>query len=478
MNRSEFLRLLALVGAGSVLMPPHMKAGILGDDFTSRLFGDGFLWGVSTASYQIEGGWNEDGKGESIWDRFSHQRGKIDRNENGDVSCDFYHHYNDDLALLQSLNFRNFRFSLSWPRILPNGTGSLNVKGIDFYKRLTDSCLEKGITPWITLYHWDLPQVLEEKGGWTNRDIIQWFAEYADVCTRHLGDKVKNWIVLNEPLTFTSVGYMLGMHAPGHRGLGHFMPAVHHAAMAQAEGGRMIRQNVPGAFIGNALSCSYIQPAKDNERDQRAAAKIDALMNRLFLEPAMGLSYPWDGLPLLTRLQKYMKDGDEQKLKFDFDFIGLQNYFRVVGKSSLYPPLVWAKQVNPRKLDHPLTEMGWEVYPQGIYEVLKRFSKYPIKNIYITENGACFEDKLVNGRVHDVERLAYFKEYLGQVFKAKKEGVNVKGYFLWTFLDNFEWAEGYRPRFGIVYTDFQTQQRLVKDSGLWFQQFLKDSGSF
>lgn len=471
MNRGDFIRLLTTTGLGLYASRAFGRPA-LNDDIRSSMFGADFKWGVATASYQIEGAWNLDGKGLSVWDKFSHLRGKVKSGETGDVACDFYSRYPDDLALLKSMNFGNFRFSLSWPRILPEGTGKINFKGIDFYNRIIDTCLELKIDPWITLYHWDLPQALEDKGGWTNRDVIQWFQEYCHICTSRFGDRAKNWIVLNEPFAFTSLGYMTGLHAPGRKGLGNYLPAVHHAAMAQAAGADVTRQNVVNGNIGTAFSCSYVDTRKSDERHEKAAKRLDALFNRLFIEPSLGMGYPTKTLPFLNRLEPYIKQGDEQKLKFDFDFIGLQNYFRIVGKFSLYPPLIWANDVNPKKLDHPLTAMGWEVHPEGIYKIIRQFSEYPVKDIYITENGAAFEDNLREKTVIDTERIDYFKNYLQHVFKAKQEGVNLKGYFVWTLMDNFEWAEGFRPRFGLIYLDFNTLERYIKNSGYWFMEFL------
>jgi beta-glucosidase len=436
------------------------------------MFGPGFRWGTATASYQIEGAFNTHGKGISIWDKFSHIRGKIKTGENGDVACDFYNRYASDLNLLKSLNFRDFRFSLSWSRIIPEGVGKINPQGIDFYNRVIDTCLNLGLEPWITLYHWDLPQALEDKGGWTNRDVVSWFQDYCHVCTSHFGDRVKNWIVLNEPFAFTSLGYMTGQHAPGRKGLGNYMPAVHHAALAQAEGARVVKQNVTGCNVGTAFSCSYIDPKKSGGRHEHAAKRLDALFNRMFIEPALGMGYPTKDLPLLNRLEPYVGQGDEQKLKFDFDFIGLQNYFRIVGKYSLFPPIIWANDVNPQKLKNPLTTMGWEVYPEGIYKIIMQFSKYPVKEMYITENGAAFEDTLLNNAIDDKERTTYFRDYLTQVLKAKNDGAKLKGYFVWTLMDNFEWAEGTRPRFGLIYVDFKTLELYPKNSAYWFRDFL------
>lgn len=472
MDRSGFLKLITAAGLGAYISPLTARNVYRETSIQSSLFGSDFAWGTATASFQIEGGWNADGKGESVWDRFSHTRGKIKTGENADRTCDFYNRYPADLRLLKSLNFGNFRFSLSWPRILPQGSGEVNSLGIDFYNRVIDACLELNIEPWITLYHWDLPQQLEEKGGWTNRDIIARFGDYCDLCSKSFGDRVKKWIILNEPFAFTSLGYMTGQHAPGRKGPGNYLPAVHHAAMAQAEGGRIVRQNVPGGKTGNAFSCSYVDVKKLTGRHEKAAQRLDALFNRLFIEPSLGLGYPVETLPFLRRLEPYIKQGDEQKLKFDFDFIGLQNYFRIVGKFSLFPPLIWANDVDPKKLNHPLTSMGWEIHPEGIYKIIKQFSGYSLKELIITENGAAFDDTLQNNRVNDAARITYFNDYLGQILKAKNEGARVKGYFVWTLLDNFEWAEGYRPRFGLVYTDFKTLERYPKNSAFWFRDFL------
>jgi beta-glucosidase len=473
LTRSQFIKLLGVSVAGVMVLPSKIKTFTRQEPFSKLLFGKKFTWGVATGAYQIEGAWNTDGKGLSIWDSFTHKKGKIKDHSTGDIACDFYHKYPEDLQLLKNLHFDAFRFSVSWPRVLPNGTGAVNQKGIDFYNRVIDTCLEKGINPWLNLYHWDLPLELEKKGGWTNRSIVDWFGEYTNICTSHFGDRVKNWLVLNEPMAFTSLGYFAGIHAPGHRGLNKFLSAVHHAALCQSTGGAIIRQNVPGAHIGTTFSCSYIDPKKSKPRFFRASKRLDALLNRLFIEPTLGMGYPYDALPFLKRIERFMQPGDEEKLKFDFDFIGLQNYFRVIGKPSLIP-FVWANRDNPNEQEALLTDMGWEVYPDGIYKVIKRFAQYPIKEFVISENGAAFTDKVIDGGVHDIHRTEYFRHYLEKVLQAKNEGINISGYFAWTFVDNFEWAQGNHVRFGIVYNDFQTQRRLIKDSGYWFQSFLTE----
>ena len=288
-------------------------------------FGTDFKWGVSTAAYQIEGAHNIDGKGKSIWDEFANTKGKIFQNQNANASCNFYEHYSSDIALLYELNIPNFRFSLSWSRIMPTGRKVVNERGIDFYNRVIDFCLELGIEPWITLYHWDLPLELEKKGGWTNRDIIQWFSDYVALCIKAFGDRVKNWMILNEPMVFTGAGYFLGVHAPGKKGLTRFLSAVHHAALCQAEGGRIIRSLGSDLNIGTTFSCSHIDPHQPTEKDLKAAVKADALLNRIFVEPLLGLGYPVNELKILQRMETYIKSGDEQKLSVDMDFIGIQN---------------------------------------------------------------------------------------------------------------------------------------------------------
>ncbi|MFP4091371.1 MAG: GH1 family beta-glucosidase [Cyclobacteriaceae bacterium] len=438
-------------------------------------FGADFFWGISSSAYQTEGAFDADGKGPSIWDDFSSKPGRIFQNQHARTACDFYHRYPQDIGLIRQLGIPNFRFSLSWPRILPEGKGKVNQRGLDFYKRLIHHCLENQITPWVTLYHWDLPLALSEQGGWTHRDIVGWFGEYVEVCARELGDVVKHWMVLNEPLVFTGAGYFLGLHAPGKKGLLNFAPAVHHAALCQAEGGRILRDICPNAEIGTTFSCAYIEPFRQLRRDIGAAKRADALLNRLFIEPALGLSYPSDDLPILRKLEPYIQPGDLEKLVFDFDFIGLQNYTREVIRHSWITPYLYARPVSPLKRKVAVTEMKWEVYPEAIYRVLKQFhNKYGLKKIIITENGAAFPDHPSAGAVKDPLRQKYLQDHIAQCLRAQQEGVPLQGYFVWTLTDNFEWAEGYHPRFGLVYVDIDSQERIIKDSGKWYGKFVSE----
>lgn len=443
-------------------------------DLRAADFGNDFSWGIATAAYQIEGAYNKDDKGPSIWDEFTARKGTISKGQDGKIACDFYHRYKEDILLMKSMNVTNFRFSLSWSRILPDGYGKVSQSGIDFYNRVIDFCLESGITPWITIYHWDLPQALETKGGWTNRDILGWFEEFVQVCVKSFGDRVKHWMVLNEPMVFTGAGYFLGIHAPGEKGLRNFLPAVHHAVLCQAIGGKVIRELAEKAIVGTTFSCSEITPYSNRPKDIRAAQKADALLNRMFIEPTLGMGYPYKSLPILKKLDRYRKTNDDVIMTFDFDFIGVQNYTREVVKHSYLVPHIRAKIVKATERAVKTTAMDWEVHPPSLYKMIAKFDAYPnVKNIIITENGAAFEDKLNKGKIHDKERLSFIKDHLQQVYKAKNEGLCISGYFVWTLMDNFEWAEGYTPRFGLVYTDFESQKRILKSSGVWYRNFLK-----
>ncbi|TSJ39288.1 beta-glucosidase [Mucilaginibacter corticis] len=449
-----------------------MKSNIQDTPLNKQLFGEDFIWGVSTAAVQIEGAHDTDGKGESIWDVFSAQKGKILKGHHHYVATDFYNRYQDDIDLIKQLNIPNFRFSIAWARILPDGTGKINQAGIDYYNRVVDYCLEQGVEPWLTLYHWDLPHKLEQQGGWTNRAIVNWFSEYVTVCANAFGDRVKHWMVMNEPAVFTGAGYFFGIHAPGRTGIKSFLPAIHHAVLCMAAGGRKLREILPNAIIGTTFSCSHIEPYSDGPRDVAAAVRVDALLNRLFIEPVLGLGYPLE-LTVLSGMEKYILPGDMDGVRFDFDFIGLQNYTREIVKYSFFTPYIHASLVKAEKRKVATTAMGWEVYPASIYHILKKYNQYPqIKKIYLTESGAAFADEVIDQKVDDPKRVAYLQEYLGQVLEAKNEGCKVDGYFIWTLTDNFEWAEGYNPRFGIIYVDFETQQRIVKSSGLWYAALL------
>ncbi|MGL2965309.1 GH1 family beta-glucosidase [Flavobacterium sp. XGLA_31] len=437
-------------------------------------FGKDFIWGVSASALQTEGGFDKDGKGMSIWDEFASKKNTILNNDSPSVAANFYENYEEDIALIKEMGIPNFRFSLSWPRILPNGIGEVNQAGIDFYHKVLDCCIANGIEPFVTLYHWDLPLELEKKGGWTNREVLEWFEEYVTVCVHAFKGKVKNWMVLNEPSVFTGAGYFLGIHAPGKKGLNNFLPAMHHALLCQAIGYRKIKALDNESQVGTTFSCTYITPKTYTEKDIKAAERIDTLLNRVFIEPSLGLGYPVKVLPFLKHVGKYILKGDEELIKTEFDFIGLQNYTREVIAHNSYVPYINAKIIPAHKRNVDYTLLNWEIYPKSIYYMIQKFSHYEgVKKILITENGASFLDEVKADGINDKERIHYIQSYLHQVHSALENGGKVAGYFVWSLTDNFEWAEGYKQRFGLVHIDFETQKRTLKNSGLWYRDFLQ-----
>lgn len=437
-------------------------------------FGSDFKWGAACAAYQVEGAWSLDGKGPSVWDDFTHRRGKVKTKENGDQGTDFYHRYNEDILLVKKLGLDAFRFSISWSRIFPEGTGKINPEGVEFYHKVLDACQEAGVEPWVTLYHWDLPLALEKKGGWANREIVQAFEAFVRFCATEYGTKITHWMVMNEPAAFVGLGYLAGIHAPGKISIRTFLKASHHVCLSLAVGGRALKEVLPQAMIGTTFSCSTVQSVKQSKRNDKAVKRMDALLNRLYIEPSLGMGYPSEDLPILKRLKRYMLPGDSAKLSFSFDFIGLQNYFRVLVRSNRLVPVVGATRIRPEKLGLPVNEMGFEVYPEGMLSILRQFSEYPIDNFYITENGVCVNDQVTENAIHDGDRIQFFRDYLSRVAQAKKEGIPINGYFVWSLTDNFEWNEGFRPRFGLVHVDYSTMKRTIKDSGWWFKALLAD----
>ena len=446
------------------------------NNFTKTDFGDDFIWGVSTSALQTEGAYNQHGKKASIWDVFVTQKNKILNNDTHFKAADFYTNYKEDIDLIKQLGIPNFRFSLSWPRIIPDGTGEINQAGLDFYHKVIDYCLENEIQPFITLYHWDLPQELELKGGWSNRDILEWFRDYVSVCVDAFKSKVTYWMVLNEPMVFTGAGYFLGVHAPGKKGFNNFIPAMHHAVLCQAVGYNAIKAIAPKAQVGTTFSCSYITPNSLSNKDVIAARRVDALLNRLFIEPSLGLGYPIETLPFLRKVKKYTEEGDDELMKVTFDFIGIQNYTREVVAHSIFTPHLNARIIPADKRKVFYTAMDWEVYPEAIFNMITKFHDYEgVKKIVITENGASFPDEVVNGAVQDDSRTHFIKSYLEQVLRAKPICPKLAGYFVWSLTDNFEWAEGLKQRFGLIHIDFDTQKRTIKNSGKWYRDFLADS---
>ncbi|MCW5873086.1 MAG: beta-glucosidase [Anaerolineales bacterium] len=435
-------------------------------------FPDGFLWGAATAAYQIEGAHDEDGRGESIWDRFSHTPGKVFGNHTGDRACDHYHRWREDIQLMQQLGLQAYRFSIAWSRILPQGYGKVNQKGLDFYSCLVDGLLDAGIVPYATLYHWDLPQALQDRGGWPARSTAEAFVEYAEIASQHLGDRVASWATLNEPQVSAQAGYLQGRHAPGHTSLDEMMAASHHLLLAHGWAVPVLRRNAPRAQVGVVLNLQPHTAASSNEADQLAARLGDGMQNRWYLDPLAGRNYPADVVAHYDRSMAYVLSGDLEAIAAPLDYLGVNHYFRTVHRSESTADAEVTVQVSSDK-----TEMGWEVYPPGIQEILLRLHReYPFPAYYITENGAAFADEVSeDGAVHDAQRVNYLREYLHNAHQAIAAGVPLKGYFAWSLLDNFEWAWGYSRRFGIVYVDYETQTRIIKDSGRLYTKIVKEN---
>jgi beta-glucosidase len=449
---------------------------------SNHQFPDNFQWGVATSSYQIEGAWDKDGKGESIWDRFSHTPGQIKDASNGDVACDHYHLWPEDIALMKSLNIKVYRFSIAWPRILPEGRGRVNQAGLDFYGRLVDGLLEAGITPFVTLYHWELPQALQDKGGWPVRETAEAFVEYADIVSRVLGDRVTNWITHNEPWCTCFLGYMVGIHAPGIQDWNSAIKASHHVLLSHGLAVPVIRQNVPDAEVGITLNFEEFVPASASAADYHAARIRQGNYNRWFLDPVYGRHYPADLVAeyeangYLPNGMDFVKEGDMEVIAAKTDFLGVNYYTRSVVRDENAAGNL--PQTEFKAPDPELTEMGWEVYPDGLYRLLNQFHfSYRVPKIYITENGCSYLDRPdENGRINDQRRITYLRDHLDAIARAISNGVPVSGYMQWSLLDNFEWAYGYLQRFGIVYVDYETQQRYPKDSAFWYRDVIARNG--
>lgn len=447
---------------------------------TAADFGNDFLWGVGISAPQNEGAATEDGRGASIWDVFARRMTAIKGGARPTHASLFYHRYKDDLLIAKGLGFNTFRFSISWSRILPYGTGKVNQAGIQFYHNLLDECIALGLTPVVTLYHWDLPQALQREGGWTNHQVIRWFNRYVKLCLQEYSGKVRYWIIMNEPFAFTALGYMTGFHAPGKMGPQSFYLAAHHAALATAEASRLIRMLDPVASIGSSFSCSETHPFHPTKLDRLAADKADLLLNRFFLEPALGLGFPMtDNFPVIEKFHVFNRTWRYQEAyKCDLDFVGFQNYFSVTVRNNPFVPYLGASEVSAKSRKVPHTALGWEINADSCYRMLHRIAAYPgVKRIIITEGGCAENEKLVQGRVEDQLRIKYFQQYIAAVHRAQSEGVPIDGYLVWTLTDNFEWAYGYTARFGLVRVDFPTQLRTIKDSGHWFRSFLEGACS-
>jgi beta-glucosidase len=435
-----------------------------------------FVWGAATASYQIEGAVNEDGRGESIWDRFSHTPGMTLNGDTGDVADDHYHRWQGDVELMQRLGLRAYRFSIAWPRIYPRGTGEVNAAGLDFYDRLVDGLLGAGIAPVVTLYHWDLPQALQDQGGWSSPATIDAFVTYAETVARRLGDRVRHWITHNEPWVVAFVGHYQGRHAPGIRDLPTALRVAHHVLLSHARAIPRVRAASPGSQVGITLNLTTSRPASDSPADRRAADLHDQYVNRWFLDPLFGRGYPAELAQVLGGRFVAPSPEELREIATPIDFLGINYYCPTVLRAG--GELGFQQESEPELAARgfELTAMGWPVAPDAFHELLTRVGReYRPPLIYITENGAAFDDRPSDGRVADPRRLAYLESHLGAVQHAIHDGVPVQGYFVWSLLDNFEWALGYARRFGVIYVDYPTQARLIKDSGHWYAQVTRSN---
>jgi len=463
----------------------HLEALMQADSTVStsavalaRRFPSTFLFGAATASYQIEGAAQEDGRGESIWDRFSHTPGKVRDGDTGDVAADHSHRWREDIGLMRELGLDAYRFSVAWPRIIPDGIGQVNPAGLDWYERLVDGLLEAGIQPWATLYHWDLPQPLQDRGGWAARETVDAFVTYAEAVARRLGDRVSGWITHNEPWVVSFVGNYQGRHAPGISDLATAIQVSHHVLLSHGRAVPVIRAASPRAQVGITLNLNQARAASTSPDDVAAARREDGFLNRWFLDPIFGRGYPADLVAAFGERMPAITPEDLAEIAAPLDFLGVNNYFpsyvravptapgRDLGMAHLAPDDLAARGFE-------ITEMGWPVVPDAFGQLLADVHEaYQPAAIYVTENGCAFPDEVQDGAVHDPRRQAYLETHISALADAMAAGAPIRGYFAWSLMDNFEWAHGYSKRFGIVYVDYQSQQRIVKDSGHWYQALL------
>jgi beta-glucosidase len=488
MHRRQLIR-SALALGGSLVGGRLMAARSASDDVVGGTtaagepFPPGFLWGAATAAYQVEGAWQADGRGESVWDRFAHTPGKIKHGDNGDVACDSYHRFGDDIALLQQMNLKSYRYSIAWPRIQPAGRGPANARGLDYYQRLTDAVLQAGIRPLVTLYHWDLPQPLEDAGGWPNRDTAERFADYVAMVARALGDRIEHWCIFNEPKTFTGVGYWQGRHAPGRTEPLAFLRATHTVNLAQGRAFRVLKAAHPKLQVGSAFDVAPMFPATPSYADLAAAERWHKFQNLWFIYPALRGHYPEGVLPADRQPELLgWHPGDEKIMRASLDFIGL-NYYSpwLVSDAPAgngVPGLDTRGEWATAPIVTPKTDIGWDIYPSGFHDIVLRMA-YETGNlpIEITENGAaCNIAPDAEGQIHDAPRIAYLQSHLRELARAVRDGAPVRAYHCWSLMDNFEWAEGFSQRFGLVYVDFaHAQQRTIKDSGRWYARVAADN---
>jgi beta-glucosidase len=443
-----------------------------------------FVWGAATSAYQIEGAAKEDGRGESIWDRFSATPNRVEDGSSGDVACDHYHRWAGDVDLMHRLDLSAYRFSIAWPRIVPRGRGTPNAAGLDFYDRLVDGLLKKGIAPYATLYHWDLPQALEDEGGWVSRETVEAFVSYTDAITRKIGDRVVGWITHNEPWCASMLGYGVGRHAPGIRDWPRALASSHHLLLSHGLAVNVIRANVKNASVGITLNLTPTVPASPSVEDYEASRHMDGHQNRWFLDPLYRRQYPADMIAdytdrgYLPRGMSFVRPGDMATIATQTDFLGVNYYNRTVCRSDRIPEeknLPVSVRLAPKS---EWTEMGWEVYPDGLFQILTRVAlEYMVPKIFITENGASYsEGPDATGRVADMRRRRFVQDHLASAHRALAAGVPLAGYFVWSLLDNFEWERGYTQRFGITWVDYATQKRVPKDCALWYRSVIAENG--
>lgn len=500
LKRREFLRNSLAVSGGALVFGNALKAetrnaeqvsGTAGRaEATNVRFPESFLWGMATASYQVEGAWNEDGKGESIWDRFSHSIGKVRGGANGDVACDQYHRYREDIAILKQLNQKSYRFSISWPRIQATGTGTSNDKGLDHYSRVVDALLSAGIRPFCTLYHWDLPQALEDRGGWPNRDLAGYFADYAGMVAKRLGDRITVWAPFNMPWTFSYLGYGVGTFPPGRKNYADFLKAAHTINLAQGEAFRAIKAASSKASVGSAYGMAPAYPKTNSEADRDAAARYHAMNNVYFLETAINGRYPKAFVRETPYEAMGYRSGDEKLMQVPLDWIGFHYYTRRIvadagtanSTSATFGTEIEQDACGGRDsytrfnavmpTEGRLTDAGLEVWPRGIYDLVMQITReYNRPIIEITESGCSYLDapyEKADGRVPDSRRIEFFRTELAELARAIQDGARVRAFHAWSLLDNFEWADGYSQRYGLTYVDFRDQKRTVKDSGRWY----------
>jgi beta-glucosidase len=433
---------------------------------SNHTFPPGFVWGVATSAFQIEGGAPDDGKGLSIWDQFCKVPGAIADGSHGRVACDHYHRWDADLELVAQLGVDAYRFSVSWPRVRPTGSGAWNEKGLDFYERLIDSLLQRGIKPYLTLNHWDLPAELQHQGGWAHRDTVHLFVEYAQGMARRLGDRVVSITTHNEPWVMAMLGHETGVFAPGVKDRAVAMQAAHHLLLSHGLAVQALRAQGCTAELGIVLNVAPIQPATASVADADKAHFEDGRLVRWYMDPLFKGHYPQDMLDFLGDDAPHVKAGDMQAIHTPIDFLGINYYSRTVVSA--------VEEWSAQDSGYGLTDMGWEIYPRGLTDVLLRLQNdYDVPPLFITENGGAFKDALVDGRIRDADRTDYIARHIDAVGDAMRQGVRMGGYMVWSLLDNFEWASGYEKRFGIVHVDYATQQRTPKDSALWFADFLR-----